>query len=259
MRRTTVLRRATIFAALALTLVLGFGPRTFGASLARQQLAQRLPELKFQGVTLNDAIDFLRDVTGANITVNWKALEAGGVTRDSMVNLHLSGISLRKALDLVLNEAAGGDSITYFVDDGVIEITTRDIADHQMVTRVYDVQDLLMEVPDFTNAPQFALDASQNQGGGGGGSGQLGQGGGSGGISVTNTLFSGGGQSLTQNRNLGKTKAQRAQDLVDLIEAVINPDIWKDNGGTASIRYFNGMLVVTAPRSVQEAIGGAYD
>lgn len=253
------MRRTTLFAALALTMVLGFGPRAIGASLARQQLAQRLPELKFQGVTLNDAIDFLRDVTGANITVNWKALEAAGVTRDSMVNLHLSGISLRKALDLVLNEAAGGDSITYFVDDGVIEITTRDIADHQMVTRVYDVQDLLMEVPDFTNAPQFSLDASQNQGGGGGGSGQLGQGGSGGGLSVTNTLFQGSGQNLNQNRAPGKTKDQRAQDLVDLIEAVINPDIWKDNGGIASIRYFNGMLIVTAPRSIQEAIGGSYD
>jgi len=254
------MRRATIFAALLMTLVLGLGPSAFGASQVRQQLAQRLPELKFQGVTFSDAIDFLRDVTGANITVNWKALEGAGVSRDTMVNLHLSGISLRKALDLVLNEAAGGDSITYFVDDGVIEITTRDIADHAMVTRVYDVQDLLMEIPDFTNAPQFSLDASQSQGGGGGGgSGQLGQGGSGGGINVSNQLFAGGGQQLTQNQVATKTKAQRAQDLVDLIEAVISPDIWKDNGGFASIRYFNGMLVVTAPRSVQEAIGGSYD
>ncbi len=46
---------------------------------------------------------------------------------------------------------------------------------------------------------------------------------------------------------------------MDLIEAIIDPDIWKDAGGTASIRYFNGMLVITAPRSVQEAIGGEYD
>jgi hypothetical protein len=253
------MRRAAIIAALALTLVLGFGPRALAASQARQQLAQRLPELNFQGVTLNDAIEFLRDVTGANITVNWKALETSGVNRDTPINLRLAGISLRKALDLVLNEAAGGDSITYFIDEGVIEITTRDIADHQMVTRVYDVQDLIMEVPDFTNAPQFSLDASQNQGGGGGGSGQLGQGGSGGGLSVTNTLFSGGGTNLNQNRIPTKTKDQRAQDLVDLIEAVISPDIWKDNGGIASIRYFNGMLVVTAPRSVQEAIGGSYD
>jgi hypothetical protein len=241
-------------------MVLGLRSSAQAATPVRAQLAQRLPELKFQGVTFNDAIDFLRDVTGANITVNWKALEGAGVSRDTMVNLHLSGVSLRKALDLVLSEAAGGDSITYYIDQGVIEITTREIADRAMVTRVYDVQDLLMEIPDFTNAPQFSLDASQNQGGGGGGgSGQLGQGGSGGGLNVTNSLFAGGSAQLNQNRVSGKTKEQRAQDLVDLIEAVIYPDIWKDNGGIASIRYFNGMLVVTAPRTVQEAIGGSYD
>ena len=43
-----------------------------------QQLSTRLPELNFQGVTLNDALDFMRDVSGANITVNWKALEGRG-------------------------------------------------------------------------------------------------------------------------------------------------------------------------------------
>src|SRR5215469_2803690 len=153
------MRRATILVALALAMVLGLQTSVSAATPVKAQLAQRLPELKFQGVTFNDAIDFLRDVTGANITVNWKALESAGVNRDSMVNLHLTGVSLRKALDLVLSEAAGGDSITYYIDEGVIEITTRDIADHQMVTRVYDVQDLIMEVPDFTNAPQFSLDA----------------------------------------------------------------------------------------------------
>ena len=76
---------------------------------------------------------------------------------------------------------------------------------------------------------------------------------------VTNQLFAGNSQQGQNNKNQGKTKSQRAQDLVDLIEAIIDPDIWKDAGGTASIRYFNGMLVITAPRSVQEAIGGEYD
>jgi len=35
--------------------------------------------------------------------------------------------------------------------------------------------------------------------------------------------------------------------------------VWKEQGGPATIRYYNGMLVVTAPRAIQEAIGGDYD
>lgn len=252
------MRRTTILAGLALSLVLCSS--AFSASPVRRQLEQRLPELKFQSVTLGDAIEFLRDVSGANLTVNWKALEGAGVTRDTAINMHLAGISLRKSLELILNDAAGGDALTFYVDEGVIEVTTREIADHKMVTRVYPVDDLLMEIPDFTDAPAFSLDSSQNQGSRGGSSQGIGQGGGGGGAQASNQLFQNANQAGQQNQNnQGKTKAQRAQDLVDLIQAVVYPDIWKDNGGTASIRYFNNMLVVTAPRSVQEAIGGAYD
>jgi general secretion pathway protein D len=191
--------------------------------------------------------------------VNWKAVETAGVTKDTPINIHLAGITLRKALDMVLNDASGGDAITYYIDQGVIEITTREIADRAMVTRVYPVDDLLMEIPDFTDAPTFSLDASQQGQGGGGGGQALGQGGGGGQIQVTNTVFQNANQQGQNGRNQGKTKAERAQDLVDLIQAIIFPDIWKENGGIASIRYFNGMLVVTAPRSVQDAIGGDYD
>lgn len=251
------MRRITsLLAALILGLVV-----CSAASAARVSaiLNERLPELKFQGVTLGDAIDFLRDVSGANITVNWKALEGAGVTRDTAVNVHVTGVTLRKALDLLLQEAGGGDTLTFDVDQGVVEITTREIADRRMVTRVYPVEDLIMVIPDFTNAPQFSLDASQNQGmsGGGGGAGG-GMGGQGGGATVTNTLFQGNGQQ-NQQEAPARTKDERAQDLVQLIEDVVFTDVWKDHGGTATIRYYNGMLVVTAPRSVQEAIGGEYD
>jgi len=242
-----------ILATLGLCLVLGSS--AFAASPLRQQLNQRLPELQFQGVTLGDAIDFLRDVSGANIVVNWKALEGAGITRDTQVNLHLTGITMHKALDLILNEAAGGDALTYYADEGVLEITTRELADHQMVTRVYPVEDLIMDVPDFNDAPTFQL-SNQNQSSGGGSQG-IGQGGGSGQTTVTNQIFGNGQQN--QQQQPGPTKTQRAQDLITLIENIVSPDIWKDNGGTASMSYFNGMLVVTAPRSVQEAIGGSYD
>ena len=249
-------RTALTLAAIGLSVLVFATVPARADGVVSQQLSTRLPELNFQGVTFNDALDFLRDVSGANITVNWKALEGTGVTRDAQINLHLTGITLRKALEMVLTEASGGDTLSYVVDQGVIEITTRDLADHMMVTRVYPVEDLLMVVPDFTDAPQFSLDASQNQGNSGGsgasGSGGVGQGG------VSNQLF---GNTGTTNANTQqmKTKEERAQELVDLIEAVVSPDIWKEQGGPATIRYYNGMLVVTAPRAIQEAIGGDYD
>jgi hypothetical protein len=50
-----------------------------------------------------------------------------------------------------------------------------------------------------------------------------------------------------------------ADSLVKLIMDTIRPEIWKENGGNSTIRFFQGNLIVTAPLSVQEAIGGPVD
>ena len=99
-------------------------------------------------------------------------------------------------------------------------------------------------MPDF-EGPTFNLQNRTSQtsgsGGGGGGGGQSLFGGGN-----------GGGSNGTQDTP--QSKAERADGLVKLIRDTVRPDVWRDNGGVASIRYFNGHLIVTAPRSVHEAL-----
>ncbi|HZN69783.1 MAG TPA: hypothetical protein VFB66_31195 [Tepidisphaeraceae bacterium] len=211
----------------------------------RRVLSRTLPEMKLTGVSFGEAVDFLRDVSGANIHVNWKALEEQNVTADTQVNLRLRSVSLRKVLNLLLSEAGGGDALAYYVDAGVIEITTKEMADKKVYTRVYPVEDLVMDVPDFVGpnmSLQSASDQAQNQGGGGGGQG----------------LF-GNDQDRRDEEDEGMTREERGEQLVELVKETIRPDIWADNGGTATIRYFRGSLVVTAPRSVHEQLGGGWD
>src|SRR5688572_20161461 len=165
MRRTT--RTTPIVAVCLIALLTAFASAQ--DARPRTALARVVPDLDLTGVTLNDAIEFLRDVSGANIHVNWPALEAAGVGKDAQVNLHLRNTSLRKVLQLILREAGTGDLLTYYIDDGIIEITTKELADQEMITRIYPVDDLIMEVPDFDNAPDFQLQGSTAGGGGGGG------------------------------------------------------------------------------------------
>ncbi len=220
----------------------------FAAPSAKHSLDMVLPATNLDNVSINDAIDFLRDVSGANIHVNWRALEGVGVGKDAQVNVRLRSVSLRKVLDLVLNEAGAGSALTYYVDQGVIEVTTREIADKDLFTKVYPIEDLIVDVPDFVG-PDFNISSNNTptsgQGGGGGG--------GSGG-----NLFSGSGSgSGTSDKTM--TRTDRAQALIDVITNTIQPDIWQANGGTAAIRFFNGSLIVTAPRSVHEALGSESD
>jgi uncharacterized membrane protein YgcG len=237
-------------AGLAAVVVLGISSHAYAASSNQQAaaigaLGRVLPEVKFQGQALRDCFDFLRDVSGANIHVNWRALEAAGVTQDTQVNMRLREVSLRKILNTLLSESGAGGILTYYTSEGVIEITTTELADKEMITRVYPIEDLIMEVPDFDNAPDFNI--GNNSGSGGGGGGRGGGGGGRGG---------GGGGSTKEKTT---TKTERAEALVTMIRETIRPEIWRENGGTAAIRYYNGHLVVTAPRSVHEALGGAIE
>src|SRR5256885_10231272 len=118
--------------------------QTKAADQARLALNRTLPTLNFSGVTFGDAIEFLRDVSGANIHVDWRALEAAGIGKDAVVNVRLRSVSLRKVLTLLLNEAGGGTGLTVYAEEGVIEITTREIYDRKMFTRVYPIPDLIM-------------------------------------------------------------------------------------------------------------------
>ncbi len=232
----------------------------------RSIMDQRIPEVKFTNVALKDAVEFLRDVTGANIHVNWRAIETVGVAQDVNVNMRLREVTFKKALSLLLSEAGAGVALTYYMDQGVIEITTQELSDKEMFTRVYSVEDLVVEIPDFNDAPDLSLMATSTGGSGGGGGGRGGGRGGGGGRSGGGGGGSSGGGGGTlgssgssTNSDKIKTKTERADDLVALIRETVYPEIWRDNGGQASIRYFNGNLIVTAPRSVHEAIGGVMD
>src|SRR6185503_6157707 len=113
------------------------------------------------------------------------------------------------------------------------------------LTRVYDIRDLIIEVPDFTNAPTFNLQSqssSTSGGGGGGGGGQSLFGGG------------GGGQGGEQQQ---RTRQQLVEDITRLITETVAPESWRDAGGTVgSVRELQGQLIVTQTPENQRLLQG---
>jgi hypothetical protein len=93
---------------------------------AKQLLEQRvLPEVNFDATPLTDAIDFLRDVSGAEILVDWTRLEAAGAKRDTPVSIRLVKIPIGQALALILREASGkGKPLDFAAKGKVITIST---------------------------------------------------------------------------------------------------------------------------------------
>jgi len=111
-------------AVIASNLVMAQAPATQGAPLD-YGIEKKLPELRLEATALGDVIDFLRDVAGANIFVNWRALESVGIERATPVSIRVRDVTLSRALRLILDDVGGGNvKLDYIVDDGVITIST---------------------------------------------------------------------------------------------------------------------------------------
>jgi type II secretory pathway component GspD/PulD (secretin)/tetratricopeptide (TPR) repeat protein len=230
------------------------GEDTEDAAL-QAQLDRHLPELRFNANGLSDVIEFLRDVTGANIYVDWAALERASIAKDAPVTARLRDIKFSKALELIFKSVEGEDDdhkLGYTLDEGVITISTKKELNKNTVTRRYDINDLLFVAPDYTNAPQLSLQtAGQGQtAGGGGGGAQQGQG-----------LFNNtGGQQNPQQQ--GQDRANRVDEIKKYITDNVDTNTWKDNGGdvgSISSSPLRAVLLITQTPEAQRKIQSVLD
>lgn len=133
-------------------------------------------EIEFTDTPLVDAMEFLSELHNITIILDEEALREEGISPDEPLNRVLSGITLRSALKILLEEYG----LTYMIQDEVMKITTIIVAEDpdNYSTRVYPVGDLVIP-------PQTPMSSGGGFGGGGGqqGGGQQGgqQGGGGGG------------------------------------------------------------------------------
>ncbi|HEV8607164.1 MAG TPA: M56 family metallopeptidase [Tepidisphaeraceae bacterium] len=125
-------------------------------------LDRRLPEVRFDKVAFSDAVDFLRDVTSANIFVNWKALEAAGIEKNAPVSARMRDIKFSKALTTLVNDVGGGAvKLGFEIDDGVIIISTAEELNKNTEVHVYDIRDLLALTNDAKQTEQTAKEKTE--------------------------------------------------------------------------------------------------
>jgi hypothetical protein len=72
------------------------------------QLARKVPSINFMTVTLRDALDFMRDVTGQKMRVDWAALEAGGISPDTPITQNSKNVTMGEVLAAFLTSAGPG-------------------------------------------------------------------------------------------------------------------------------------------------------
>jgi hypothetical protein len=111
----------------------------------------------------SEAVEILRNSTlpPLNIAVIWKDLkENADIHRETPIGMDgLSGVPLRAHLKVLLRSVSGSsvEKLGYVVDDGVIIIATQSSLPKKMVTRIYDVTDLVSEPANYRLMPGFGI------------------------------------------------------------------------------------------------------
>ncbi|MEK6701468.1 MAG: hypothetical protein AABZ53_04335, partial [Planctomycetota bacterium] len=208
----------------------------------------RLPKVDFPDTTVKAALEYLRTVANLNMDVDWKSLEAVGIQQDATVSLSITNPTLKTVLNRVLDKVSNAldpnSRAGWTVADGVLQVASSDQLKRHKLMIIYDVKDLLFDVTNKTNVPEFDLQqAFQGSAGGGGGGG-------------------GGGQSPfnnqnNQNQDTQRPLEERINDLRKIIVEQVDRDGWSDNGGdTGTIQPFRDNLIInTTPANHRDVEG----
>jgi general secretion pathway protein D len=213
----------------------------------RQALEQQIP-IEFDATQFDTVVDYFRNTLDINIVANWPALEDAGVPRDTLVDLQLENVPARQGLELVLEQvgARSIDPVDYSIADGVVRISTERDLQASTRTQVYDIRDLLVQVPNFSNAPSFDLRSALESGRGGSGSGG-GTGGSSGGSSGQGGLFGNENQQDQEAEQL--SRADLITRIITLIQDTVGDSEQWYQGAGSSIRELNGNLIIRTTSS----------
>jgi hypothetical protein len=232
--------------------------------------------VNFDKTTARTAFEYIASEMGVPLVVRFEGDRGSGSTTnidpELEISLQLEGAPAITVLERLLGMCATDEACTWQLRDGFIEAGTKGALSVPAARelRMYPVRDLLFEPTYFDNAPDFNLNAALSQGnqqggqgGGGGGSGGGGGfGGGGGGFGGGGGGSGGGGGGGGIIGDPGEDPERRSEDeksqqLMDIIVEQCEPEAWADNGGdAASMRYYQGVLIIRAPDYIHRQIDG---
>ena len=128
-------------------------------SAIAKQLQTVIPEVKFDGVTFSDALQFVSDISKLKISPDWDALTKAGIDKSTPLFVQIKNASISTILDVMLDHASEGHTTLVYsaTADGVAVVP---LVDPLPKTRV-DTAQRLLTIADGYAAFGYAAGASK--------------------------------------------------------------------------------------------------
>lgn len=201
--------------------------------------------IDFNDTRLEDALRFITEVTGADIEPMWlDDRTTSGMNKDTSLTFSVRNATALDVLERILlkipaDELGLGGGAWQMSTSGAFQIGPKDRLNRFKRVEIYPIRDLLIDLPDYTEAPTMDLNTLLQQGGQGGG---------------------GAGQSPFEERDRDverRTIEERANELVDILTQLVEPEQWVQNGGDGgTMRVWRDSLIVNAPDYMHRGLGG---
>ncbi|MBX3386249.1 MAG: hypothetical protein KF768_06745 [Phycisphaeraceae bacterium] len=221
------------------------GQRSVTASPHRVNLTklQRRINVEFKEQRLEDVIKFIQEFTTADIEPEWSEDGRPGLDKDKTITLNSINLPALDLLERVLVRAqadAFQENGWQMTSYGTVQIGPKEVLNRDKRIVIYDINDLLMVIPRYTEVPEIDLNSVLQQGQGGSGQSPF-QGTGGGG----------------PGHDPVPPREDRIRQLIDLIVQIVEPQQWVDNGGEGgTIRAYGNTLIVNAPDYMHRQING---
>lgn len=115
-------------------------PEKVEANAQTRAKLEKLVPAEFEDTPLSQVLDYLANNVDVQFHMDKKVLSEAGVSSDTPITFHLKNIPAEMVLRWILRDI--GD-LTYYLDTGVIIVTTSDEANCRLETQVYRIDDLI--------------------------------------------------------------------------------------------------------------------
>jgi len=206
---------------------------------------QKRVTVTLEDARLEDVLMFVEQAGNLAMDVAWiDTANPIGLDPAAPITVNARNMTIQSLLESALDRAGDefNEATWQLTPEGILEIGPKERLNAKRTVKLYDINDLLFVIPNFTDVPELDLDAVLQQSGG--------RGGGGGGRGVFR---------VEEQDDLEPDEEARAEEIVEIITTTVEPEQWQVNGGSgASVRFYRGALLVSAPDYIHRQLGG-YD